>query len=702
MQRSLRILSALLAVLAVTTVIAQTPPRPVPSHTAAIKTYVNPFNVPYPRYSGADPALVQYKSEYYIFASGSDGYFYSPDLVSWTHIIPDLPQVGRATAPATLVYNGALYYLGSSFSGPSVVYRSTDVKNGKWEVYNPKLMFFGWDPGLFADDDGRVFLYWGCTDIEPLRGVELDPDNLLNPKGPVVVMAHNNPPEQGWARIGDWNQLEFPLSFNEGSWMNKHDGKYYFQWAVPGTEYRSYADTVAVCTGPLGPCTPAEHNPMSFKPTGWIGGAGHGSTDQDVYGNYWHASSMKLSLRARLDRRLVLLPAFFDKDGVMYTFNGLADYPMIVPDKKVSSPDELFPGWMLLSYRKPAHASTWLEPFPPELAFDENGATYWAAYSDRKGEWLSIDLEKEYTIRSIQISFIEHTSQSVFGDTGLPNTNGGRFPTGGPLDADGKPTIEQVVGPVGPAGLVWKPGEQDPGWMADPDYQAPRPRPAFFGESASHRAPAPGTSATGTPVSAAPAAGTSAPGAPGAPGARTAGAAGFGGPEYSGPPESEMYYQYLAEYSNDNRTWKPLIDKRLNKTNVPYDYVQLDSPVKARFIRLTNYHVPKVTGGKFAVAGFRIFGTGTYPKPAKVTDFNVVRDPNDRRNAAVTWTSVFGAIGYNIRLGTKPNKLYTNYAVYSDTSLTIRSLEKTPGYYFEIDSFNENGVSKGEVVKHIE
>src|SRR5574339_1215711 len=67
-----------------------------------------------------------------------------------------------------------------------------------------------------------------------------------------------------------------------------------------------------------------------------------------------------------------------------------------------------------------------------------------------------------------------------------------------------------------------------------------------------------------------------------------------------------IYYQYLLEYSDDNKTWKTLIDKTQNTTeDAPHDYIELKTPVKARYIRMTNYRMPD---GTFALAGLRIFG----------------------------------------------------------------------------------------------
>lgn len=56
-------------------------------------------------------------------------------------------------------------------------------------------------------------------------------------------------------------------------------------------------------------------------------GAGHGSTIADKYGNYWHASTMRISVNHDFERRVGLFPAGFDKDGVLYCNQNFADYP---------------------------------------------------------------------------------------------------------------------------------------------------------------------------------------------------------------------------------------------------------------------------------------------------------------------------------------------------------------------------------------
>jgi len=156
-----------------------------------------------------------------------------------------------------------------------------------------------------------------------------------------------------------------------------------------------------------------------------------------------------------------------------------------------------------------------------------------------------------------------------------------------------------------------------------------------------------------------------------------------------------IYYQYLLEYSNDKKTWKKIVDKTTNKTDVPHDFLQLPSPVSARYIRLTNYHIPD---GKFAISGLRVFGKGNGKAPQPVASFTAKRDSSDARDVKLSWRKSSNAIGYNIRFGTKPNKLYENYQVFNTDTLSIHSLNRLKVYYFAIEAFNENGITKGKTI----
>jgi beta-xylosidase len=65
-----------------------------------MSTYCNPINIDYTYMiynahnnisyrSGADPAVVRYRNEYYMFVTRSMGYWHSVDLHNWSFITPE-------------------------------------------------------------------------------------------------------------------------------------------------------------------------------------------------------------------------------------------------------------------------------------------------------------------------------------------------------------------------------------------------------------------------------------------------------------------------------------------------------------------------------------------------------------------------------------------------------------------------------------
>ena len=83
-----------------------------------------------------------------------------------------------------------------------------------------------------------------------------------------------------------------------------------------------------------------------------------------------------------------------------------ADYPKNIPDGKFD-PLTVEPEWMLLSYHKTACASSSRSGFDPQNAFDESIKSAWSATSGNSGEWLSVDLGKEYNVEAVQVNFAD-------------------------------------------------------------------------------------------------------------------------------------------------------------------------------------------------------------------------------------------------------------------------------------------------------
>lgn len=359
---------------------------------------------------GADPTMLLYRDKYLLFVSMSGGFWYSDDLVNWSFKeTPELPIYDYA--PDVHVVNGKVIWSGSNFSKTMLYYSEDPIH----EPFKPLHRTAGkwWDPAIFQDDDGRVYFYQGSS-VNPITGVELD-RNTLKPMGKPIPLAGSDAQNRGWERVGENNippvkakpktlkDKWFSLflkdgAYVEGAFMTKHNGKYYLQYATPGTQYNVYADGVFVSDKPLGPFAYQRHNPFSSVPGGFMTSAGHGSTFQDKNGKWWHISTMLIGVNEKFERRIGLFPCDFDADGILHCEQELADYPFdAVTGEKT--------GWMLLDGTMTA--SSHQPGFEAEKANDENVRTWWAA---EKGDdaWLLMDLGEEKTVHAVQVNLAEH------------------------------------------------------------------------------------------------------------------------------------------------------------------------------------------------------------------------------------------------------------------------------------------------------
>lgn len=572
------------------------------------KTYCNPINIDYgytpiPNFSEwgrhratADPVIVTYKGDYYLFSTNQWGYWWSSDMLNWNYISkrflrPWNEGYDELCAPAVGIVGDTMIVMGSTYTSNFSVWMSTNPKGNDWKPLVDSFDIGGWDPSFFTDDDGKLYMYNGSSNRFPMYGVELD-RKTLNPKGTRKEMYLLESWRYGWQRFGELLDDTFLDAFIEGSHMTKYKGKYYLQYGAPGTEFSGYADGLLVGDHPLGPFS-AVSDPLSYKLGGFIRGAGHGATFQDIHKNYWHVSTMVISVKNTFERRLGIWPTGFDKDGVMWTNTAFGDYPHALPNNSTtekkypaggSSDNGLnmnttgFTGWMLLNYKKPVLVSSTLGGYNANNAVDEMIKTYWSAASANKGEFIQTDLGNLSTVNAVQINY------------------------------------------------------------ADQDVDS-----SFLGKSLG------------------------------------------------------VYHQYILHYSTDGQKWKVLADKSRNKTDVPHDYIELEKPVQARYIKLENIHMPT---GKFAISGLRVFGNGNGAKPGKVKQFLVLRTEKDKRSAYMKWSPVDNAFAYNIYYGTDPGKLYNCIMVHDANEYWFKSMDSKKPYYFRIEAINENGVSApGELVK---
>jgi hypothetical protein len=380
--------------------------------SAQQQTYCNPLNIDYTYMiynahqglsyrSGADPAVVRFRNEYYMFVTRSLGYWHSTDMQNWTFIYPEKWYFQGCNAPAAFNYKDSVLYVAGDPSGSMSILYTDNPKKGDWKA-TPGILNDLQDPALFIDDDDQAYIYWGSSNLYPIRGRKLDMKNHFRPDPKLDSLVWLDESKHGWERFGE-NHESTMEGYMEGAWMTKHNKKYYLQYGAPGTEFNVYADGVYVGDSPLGPFTYAPNNPISYKPGGFVNGAGHGSTVVGPFDQYWHFATASISVVVNWERRLVMYPAGFDKDGLMYCNTSFGDYPHFGPS--VAGKAGQLAGWMLLSYNKPVRTSTHVDSFEAKNIVDEDIRTFWLAQKNDDKQWVEIDLQKPGKVYAVQLSY---------------------------------------------------------------------------------------------------------------------------------------------------------------------------------------------------------------------------------------------------------------------------------------------------------
>lgn len=575
------------------------------SQSSPQKTYCNPIDIDYTYMShyafrgvsyrsGADPAVVNYKGRFFMFVTRSHGYWYSDDMGKWTFVRPQSWYFNGSNAPAAAVYKDKVIVLGDP-SGRGAVIETDNPVLGNWKTTYSVIPISIQDPDLFVDDDNRVFLYEESSNKWPIRGVELDPDKMFLPKSEEHDLFKLHPDEHGWERFGQDHRSDIE-PFIEGPWMTRHGDTYYLEYSAPGTQWNVYADGVYTSKNPLGPFEYAPYNPVSYKPGGFLTGAGHGSTVRDIKGHYWHFASMTISVNYKFERRIGMFPAGFEDDGQMYVNTAYGDYPHYLPDAEVPDPKNRFTGWMLLSKDKNVKTNSVVsgvkmnvaeenEPgyipgqeapdYNVEMINDENIRTLWVAQNNSDSLFVEMDLGRTMTIRAVQINFQDFNA-NVFGK---PDT---------------------------------------------------------------------------------------------------------------------LRQQFIIEISTDGKNWNTAIDYSKNQRDQPHIYIELPDPVQARYVKYRNIYFPNKY---LAISEIRIFGNGNGKTPKMPKGFKVALQ-FDKRNADISWEPVKDAMGYVLYWGIGAGRLNNSVMIYDENSYELRALNKSQKYFYQVEAFNENGISgKSEILQ---
>ncbi|MGQ1888979.1 family 43 glycosylhydrolase [Thermophagus sp. OGC60D27] len=406
------------------------------------QTYCNPLDIDYSYMvynssrnisyrSGADPAVVEFRGEYYMFVTRSFGYWHSRDLIHWDFIKPVQWYFEGCNAPAAFNYKDSVIYFAGDPAGYGSIIYTDDPKGGKWTPI-ASITSNIQDSEVFIDDDGKTYLYWGSSNVYPIKVKMLNKDDRMLETGVVKELINLDEEKHGWERFGENNfHPRIKEGYMEGASIIKHNGKYYLQYAAPGTQFNVYADGVYIGDSPLGPFEYMKSNPMSFKPGGFTNGAGHGMTMRQTNGQYWHFATMALASNSQWERRICMFPVYFDKEGLMYSNTDYGDYPRFGPDHPSKAGQHC--GWMLLSYKgKTTVSSSKLQikksttnddeieitELPAttddygniltEVLTDENPKSFWVAEANDDQQWVQIEMQNPGKIYAFQLNFHDY------------------------------------------------------------------------------------------------------------------------------------------------------------------------------------------------------------------------------------------------------------------------------------------------------
>ncbi|CBG68311.1 MULTISPECIES: family 43 glycosylhydrolase [Streptomyces] len=201
----------------------------------------------------ADPNIVRFGDTFYIYPTtdGFEGWsgtqfkaYSSKDLVNWKDhgVILDLgPDVSwadsRAWAPAMEERDGKYYFYFCADANIGVAVSDSPTGPFKDALGKPLLKAGTLpgqmiDPAVFTDDDGKSYLYWGNgrAYVVPLNDDMVSFDS---------------------AKISDIT----PSGYNEGTFVIKRKGTYYFMWSENDTRDENYQVAYATGSSPTGPWT---------------------------------------------------------------------------------------------------------------------------------------------------------------------------------------------------------------------------------------------------------------------------------------------------------------------------------------------------------------------------------------------------------------------------------------------------------------
>ncbi len=358
---------------------------------------------------GADPTMAIFNDKYYLFSSVQEGYWESENLVDWKSLKPanilTLPNLHNY-APTVVVIGDTFYFKDGNGPGPVFGTKTPDDPDS-WTQASTT----GWhktDAQFFLDDDGKLWIVYGCGTSGLLEIQEVDTETLM-PKGESHEFMMPDYKTRGWERVINGKRgfdRREAHGWVEGGQLLKHNGTYYMVYSLPSLG-ADYCNGVYTANNILGPYTHQQHNPITQKMTGFIPGSGHGEIVKDRYGNWWTFTCEAVWTFDRFERRIGMFPTTIDENGILLSDTWLGDYPTRVPQRKRTPADvRLWNGMNLLTVNRPVAVSSTSKGDPASVV-DEEVMTYWSAATGGANEWVQVDLGAPCLVEAVQANFCE-------------------------------------------------------------------------------------------------------------------------------------------------------------------------------------------------------------------------------------------------------------------------------------------------------
>lgn len=348
----------------------------------------------------ADPSVIWHDGRWYLYPSCGMAYV-SEDFVNWRFVPMNIYDVGYA--PTVMEHRGA-FYLTAFGAG---LYRAA-TPLGPWSDEGPIRDLAGnpmhlSDPMYFADDDGQVYLYWGCG-APGIFGCRMDPDNPGRAaSAPEMLFAYD--PGHEWERFGEFNE-DPSTCWLEGAWMVKAGGRYYLTYAAPGTQWRTYGMGAYVSGNPLGPFVYQSLNPILRTTGGLVRGPGHGCIVRGPNETLWAFYTCTVCYRHMFERRIGMDPAGVDAGGRLFV-RGASEMPQWAPGVLPRPQDGNDAGLLPLSQARRCSASSSSPGRTPSYAFDGSLRTWWQAAAGDEIPWVEADLESVFDVSAVRVCWAE-------------------------------------------------------------------------------------------------------------------------------------------------------------------------------------------------------------------------------------------------------------------------------------------------------